>query len=303
MNRETFFSFVRNAPFGGRISTQQLNGMIAILNYWLLSGLTDVRWLAYMLATVFHETGATMQPIREAFGKTDADTIAKLDRAYAAGQLKWVKTPYWRPDKNGIGWFGRGLVQLTHYVNYARLGKILNIPLDTNPSLALKMDIAVAILFEGMTHGTSSKGDFTGKSLEDYFNLTVDDPLGARKIINGTDKKKLIAGYYKNFLDAINAAIEAQDDGVKNTPAVVEAAKPDDVPVKESKSLWTILLTIFTGGGAAVVKEVADNGSNLLNAVNNPWAALSLLSLVGGGVLVWLIYTGRITINRTKAIP
>lgn len=293
MNREVFFHFIRNAPFGGRISTLQKQGLIMILDYWLKSGLVDVRWLAYMLATVFHETGKTMQPIREAFGKTDAATIAALDRAFAAGKLKWVSKPYWRKDKTGFGWFGRGLVQLTHYVNYARLGKLLGIPLDANPSLALQMDIALAIMFEGMTRGVSSKGDFTGKSLEDYFNLTVDDPIGARKIINGTDKAKLIAGYHRNFLDAINAAMEAEDDGEIPPEVTPEAAKPDDVPVTQSKSLWTILTTFFSGSVALP----------FLGNVNNGYAlgAFALI-LIAASVAVWLVATGRITINRKAAV-
>jgi hypothetical protein len=48
------------------------------------------------------------------------------------------------------------------------------------------------------------KGWYTGKKLSDYFNDTVSDPIKARKIINGTDKAQLIAGYYAEFLEAID---------------------------------------------------------------------------------------------------
>ena len=58
-------------------------------------------------------------------------------------------------------------------------------------------------MFEGMTKGDSMIGDFTGKCLEMYFNNKVDDPINARRIINGTDKARLIAGYHNKFLTAL----------------------------------------------------------------------------------------------------
>jgi len=54
-------------------------------------------------------------------------------------------------------------------------------------------------MFEGMLKASSSIGDFTGKCLEMYFNDVVENPIGARKIINSTDKDKLIADYYWLF--------------------------------------------------------------------------------------------------------
>jgi hypothetical protein len=58
-------------------------------------------------------------------------------------------------------------------------------------------------MFEGMTKGSSSFGDFTGRCLEQYFNNTTEDAVNARKIINGLDKAELIAGYYNKFKDAL----------------------------------------------------------------------------------------------------
>lgn len=292
MNRETFFAYVRNAPFGGSLLTPQVDGMTAILDQWELSGASDDRWLAYMLATTFHETGTYMLPIKETVmpyqtnkNPSDATVIARLDAAYKKGTLK-VSKPYWRKDANGLAWFGRGLVQITHRVNYDKFG------LGKNPSVALDMPVAIRILFDGMV-----KGMFTGLRLSDFFNATTDDPIGARKIVNGTDKAKLIAGYHKNFLDAITAAKKV----IQPADVTPGAARPDDVPPAQSKSLWAILLAIFTGGGASVVKSVTDNGASLLGAIDNPWAALSLVSLGGGGLLVWLILSGRLQVLRGKA--
>lgn len=297
INRTTFFAYVRKSPFGGRLSQMQIDGMNAILDAWFNTTMTDMRWLAYMLATAFHETGARMQPVRETFATSDKQAIANLDRAFKRGQLKWVKTPYWRD-----GAFGRGLVQITHWINYTKMGTILSIDLRGNPSLALKMVISIRIMFEGMTRGVSLKGDFTGKSLEDYFNDTVDDPEGARRIINGKDKAKLIATYHKAFLDALNAAEATYKNDGRAVDYIAPDVKPedataDDLPATKSKSLWALIASIFAGGGLSAT-EALSGGSSILSAVGNPWAFLAFLSVIAGALLVWLIYTGRLQIMR-----
>lgn len=282
MNRTTFFAYVRRAPFGGRLQQSQIDGMNAIINKFFRLGLDDLRWLAYILATAFHETGARMLPVREGFAASDAQAKARLEAAWQAGNLKSVKTPYWRD-----GWFGRGHVQLTHQRNYAAMGKILGIDLVGNPSLALDLETSVLILIEGMTSGNSGRGDFTGKSLEQFFNDAKDDPVGARAIVNGSDKAKLIAGYHRNFLDALEAAQEP----AALADAAPEEAKADDVPAGKSGSLWTIA----TGAAGSA-------GVSLITGITNPWALAGLgMLLVAGGVLGWLVWSGRITINRAKA--
>ncbi len=150
--------------------------------------LTDLRWLAYMLATDKHETNATMQPVREAYWLSE----------------EWRKTHlrYWP-------YYGRGLPQLTWEDNYRKMsnalqGQFPGLDLINNPDDALRMDVAVAVLFEGMLKAETGVGDFTGLSLEMFFNDTTNDPVGARKIINGTDKAQLIAGYHYDFLTALS---------------------------------------------------------------------------------------------------
>lgn len=168
----------------GPLKQSQVEGFEAVLNAWEASGLTDLRWLAYMLATDFHETAFTMQAIEE-FGKGKG-------------------RPYGKPHpKTGKAYYGRGLVQLTWYDNYKKMGKILEWDLVNSPELALNMDIAVQIMFEGMTTGKSFKGDFTGKHLGNYFNKTTEDWIGARKIINGNDRAKLIGSYAKTFYSSL----------------------------------------------------------------------------------------------------
>jgi predicted chitinase len=167
---------------------------------------TDPRWLAYMLATAFHETARTMQPIIETRQPDEATNpsvdkaIARLESSWAKGRMPWVKSAYWRKDAQGKSWLGRGLVQLTHKANYERMGPIVGADLVGDPDLAMRDDVAVKIMFEGMARGL-----FTGKKLGDYFTAKLEDWAGARKIINGTDQAEKIAGYGRLFLKALQA--------------------------------------------------------------------------------------------------
>lgn len=191
MNRQVFFDEIRHSLFSDRIIQSQVEGINFKLDAWEKSGLTDIRWLAYMLATSYHETAQTMQPIEE-YGK---------GRGKPYGQkLRHDRKPYTFPDKL---YYGRGDVQLTWYENYEAMGKLLGIPLLEQPELALKPDISAQIMIEGMTRGKSNRGDFTGVSLETYFNSTKSDPINARRIINGLDQAQKIAGYYYKFLEAL----------------------------------------------------------------------------------------------------
>lgn len=200
INRAFFYDRVRVTLFGGRLQPPQVQGLEAILDHWEKdSAAKDDRWLAYMLATAFHETARTMQPVRETLAPTDDRAIAILDRAFARGQLPWVSKPYWQADTDGKSWLGRGLVQLTHRKNYELLGRMLGINLVADPTLAMRMDVALPIMFLGMEQGA-----FTGHRLGQYFNDRREDWVKARQIINGLDKALHIADYGKAFYGAIS---------------------------------------------------------------------------------------------------
>src|SRR5690606_16382609 len=102
MDRKIFYDRIRPL-FGGTITQGQVEGMEAILNEWEARELTDQRHLAYVLATAFHETAKTMQPVRE----------------YGRGKGR----PYGDPDPlTGLIYYGRGHVQLTWKGNYRKMG-------------------------------------------------------------------------------------------------------------------------------------------------------------------------------------
>jgi len=193
MNRTAFYDVVRKEL--GALTQPQVTGFEILLT--AVNGLPDSHQ-AYLLATAWHETGRTMQPVREAHGATDGQTIARLDKAWTAGRLGKVKTPYWRKDADGKAWFGRGYVQLTHRANYENAGKKLGIDLVADPSAVLSPMVAAKILVAGC-----SQGWFTGKQLSDYL---PGDYVNARRVVNGLDCAKDIALYAMTFERALVAA-------------------------------------------------------------------------------------------------
>nr|WP_141514338.1 MULTISPECIES: hypothetical protein [unclassified Rhizobium] len=195
MDRMFFFDAVREELFKGELTQPQVVGIAAILDAWERRfAQADRRWLAYILATAYHETAYTMQPVRETLAESDARAVEILEAAYAAGRLAWVKTPYWRPDEDGRCWLGRGLVQLTHKRNYEAMSGLTGIDLVADPDRAMEMDAAVTILIEGMLQGS-----FTGHKLADHLNATTEDWVNARRIVNGTDRAEKLAGYAMVF--------------------------------------------------------------------------------------------------------
>lgn len=62
-NPEAFLAAVRVDLFGGAIDQTQVDGINSVLEAWPEG--TDPRFVAYGLATAYHETARTMQPIAE----------------------------------------------------------------------------------------------------------------------------------------------------------------------------------------------------------------------------------------------
>lgn len=178
-----FFTAVRGAaPLGPALSEQEVRGCQRILK--ACEG-QPIAWAAYILATEVHETAGQMVPLRE-YGK-------------GAGR------PYGQPGKHGGQVpYGRGDAQLTWDQNYERADRELGLngALIANYDLALDPDISARIIVAGMTGGW-----FTGKSLNDFLPGVASRAqfANARRVVNGTDKADLIAGYAVTFQAALQA--------------------------------------------------------------------------------------------------
>ena len=202
INREFFFAHVRSNLFAGKLSRKQVEGLIFILDVWEAShAQKDDRWLAYALATAYHETAFTMQPIHEFggnryFHKRYDITGQHPPIARALGNTQ---------PGDGIRFHGRGYVQLTGRRNYTLMGTAFNRDLTTSDAAAdgaLEPALAARIMFRGMENGL-----FTGKKLADYFRGNVSDWINARRIINRLDRAEKIAQYSKDFYAAISYTV------------------------------------------------------------------------------------------------
>ena len=202
-NRNIFFDKVRAKPFNGSLTQQQVDGMNFKLDVWERDhGAEDMRWLAYALATSYHETAQKMWPVEEN-GKGAGHEYGKQDQE--------TKQTY----------YGRGDVQMTWRENYAKATQKLGLTgaddLEWHAARALDPSISARAMYRGMIEGWY-RGTSSGRNtFAKYFNATTNAPYNAREIING-DKAKvpnwsngvsignLIKGYHTNFLAALDAA-------------------------------------------------------------------------------------------------
>ena len=155
---------IHRATFG-KLNQSQVDGF-----NFLVSAFDKVGWTypqaAYALATVWHETAGTMQPIKE----RGSDAYLKSKRYY----------PY----------IGYGYVQLTWKENYIKVGKLIGVDLVNKPELALNHLVAADILTGGMAKGWFTGRGFHNTPLGRYNRANY---IAARRIINGTDKAAKIA--------------------------------------------------------------------------------------------------------------
>jgi Predicted chitinase len=194
MNRSIFYDRVRGSLFNGRLTQSQVDGLEALLN--AMEG-WPVAYQAYGMATAFHETSQTMKPIMERGGYAYYTRLYDVTGQNPARARSMGNTT----PGDGAKYCGRGYVQLTWKTNYERAGKDIGVDLVNFPELAMDPANAAKIMRDGMEQGW-----FTGKKLSDYLANGKKDYVGARRIINGTDKAQTIAGYAQKFETALRAA-------------------------------------------------------------------------------------------------
>ena len=205
-DRKFFYDNVRASLFGGTLTQSQVDGMNYLLAVWewgfeVNNPNDGTMWLAYALATFFHETAQTMQPIEE-YGKGAGKSYGKPTGPYSQC------------------YYGRGHVQLTWEANYKngqqylkdRYNKSVHIYPDA--SKMLDSETSALISYDGMVYGW-----FTGVGLPKYLSKSrgIEDPVNARRIVNGTDCAQQIANYYWKFKSALKQVPAAQTVAVMET--------------------------------------------------------------------------------------
>lgn len=194
---DAFFSSLRDGLLGPTLSPQEVDGCNAVLK--AMEG-APLAWTAYALATAYHETASTMQPIKEYGGDSYFTRMYDVTGARSAKAVAMGNTC----AGDGPKYCGRGYVQLTWKSNYKRAGDKCGVDLVANPDKAMDAGIAAKILRSGMEEGW-----FTGKKFGDYLpskgRATSGQYAYARYIINGSDKAQRIADHAKKFEAALEA--------------------------------------------------------------------------------------------------
>lgn len=291
-NKDLFISEVTNWLKKKGIKFVGQQGLLEVLTFiesdddW-----TDERQVANFLAQTGHETGFKWKAIPEIRARVGTDGRRKQDK-------------YW-----GTGYYGRGLIQLTHKDNYAKLAKRLNIPeLVTKPDLALEPKTSYEIAAVGMREGL-----FSGKKLSTYIDSTAVplkcDYYNARRIVNILDRASDIQAYsiffekiiFKCLVDdkEIPVNTEVDHENINDTKNNLVGSKPEDpsiqIPhVEESKmsglkSWWTTVST--------TIGTLGISGSSLWSVLSGYVTNEKYIPILLNIGMICLIFTGIIIIT------
>lgn len=199
---------------------------------------SDVRFIAYALATIFIETAYTFEPIQE-YG-----TYNYFERRYGP-QTAVGKRLGNDAAGEGAKYSGKGFVQLTGESNYEKLETKLRqqyadllkdfqnrtgkeFDLTDYADQAKEPDLAFAIMTVGMFEGV-----YTGKKFSDYINKQKTDYRNARRIINGLDRAAEIAAIARQFEKILKNSLEKDSTATKKDVITSEnlTVEPSTIPV------------------------------------------------------------------------
>jgi len=170
-----FYKRIREVKLFDKLNQIQVDSIDAIINECDKQGLT-LKQAAYCFATAYHEAYNPRQPEN------------RMTPIREFGGEEYLKGKKYYP------FVGMGFSQLTWRWNYEKEAKRLGMDLINHPKLILDILTAANSHVFCMAHGT-----YTGKKLSDYINDKKTDYANARRIVNGVDKKDLIAGYAQKF--------------------------------------------------------------------------------------------------------
>jgi putative chitinase len=182
-------SLRRSGLFPSALKPDQKEGLEAILTAARREG-WPISFAAYALATAYHETARTMQPVREAF---------------------WLSETWRKNNLRYYPYYGRGYVQLTWLKNYQKADEALGLggKLVSDLDRAMEPDVAASILGKGMTEGWFCRDASGPHSLARHCSAngpsTPEQFKSARRIINGTDKAAKVADEAMKFQTALQA--------------------------------------------------------------------------------------------------
>lgn len=201
----------------GPFSTEQFNGLQRLIEYINTDKhITDSRWVAYILATIYHECARTWQPIKEKGHREYF--IKRYGSQTKVGKSLGNDTP-----EEGAIYHGRAYVQTTGESNYEmaekvlrseypevverfekRTGKKFDLTAGDQPNDMADPDnlLDAEIAYYAMSVSVR-KGLYTGVGLGRFINGAKCDFINARKVINGLDCAAAVADYAAKFLTCL----------------------------------------------------------------------------------------------------
>jgi len=169
----------------GGLNSIQSTRLNIIIFYIRKYEISDLRQVAYILQTAYHESQGLME--------------LKERRARRGTSLRALQNRYWH-----TGYWGRGFIQVTWEANYKKLSELLKLNLVNNPDHLLDEHVAAEALVRGMQLGI-----YTYRRLSDYFNDYHTDWRNARRIVNGLDRSRAIAEDAKAIYEELKAYEDA----------------------------------------------------------------------------------------------
>jgi predicted chitinase len=179
--------------------------------------LNDISDLAYLLATAKVESDYSLQRWESDYicnlqGKPYKDKPCESALNYYRSTKGGKKNYYTLgTDKNGLPYFGRGLIQLTGKSNYQKYGDLIGVDLinDGDKALEPKNSYLIASAYLSNKRGGIYEKNGVKRST---FDLARDNDLTlARKSVNGGTKDldgiNTAYGFWKNILKKNNAKV------------------------------------------------------------------------------------------------
>lgn len=271
-----------------KLSNSTVANLLKVIGFIEADDWESIEQVSYFLATIGHETGWVYAP--------------RPEKRATSGPIRQVQDNYWR-----TGFYGRGYIQLTWKRNYQAFTKILGIDLVSKPDkLITEPALSYRVAEYGMRHGTFTDGRH---KLANYINDNKKDYVGARKIVNGTDKAKEIAAYATKIESILRIAVEEESEfdmkaaDIKNFVFDAEQVHEESIPVQSEPTVFEQPVAVVAENPVAVV---VDNSKTVTIEPTEPvptsgiknWKA-TLLTILGGGTVsgggIWSWFNGNIS--------
>jgi len=185
--------------------------------------LSDISDLAYLLATAKVESDYSLQRWESdyvcglqgmPYKEKPCDSALNYYRSTSGGKRNYYTLG---TDKNGLPYFGRGLIQLTGKSNYQKYGDLIGVDLvnDGDKAFEPKNSYLIASSYLSQKRGGIYEKDGVKRNT---FDLAKDNDLTlARKSVNGGSKGlsevNTAYGFWKNLLNKNKAKVVSGVEG------------------------------------------------------------------------------------------